>query len=85
MNGLATYNVVMISLLALVAAGVLGAFLGAVLWSMFGDLVLAAGQPVLAAVRPVGRLARRAGAWLGRTFHDIVEGFKDGVEWLLYV
>lgn len=84
MNGLATYNVVMVSLLALVATGVLGTFLGAVLWELFGDLVVAAGMAALAAVRPVGRLARRAGAWLGRAFRDIVEGFKDGVEWLLY-
>jgi hypothetical protein len=85
MNGLATYNVVMVSLLALVSAGVLGAFLGAVLWELFGDLVLAAGWAARTAVRPVGRRAHRAGTWVGRASRGIVEGFKDGVEWLLYV
>jgi hypothetical protein len=56
----------MVCLLAVVAGGTIGAFLGSVLWLMFGDLVLA------------------AVSWLGRAFRDMVEGFKNAVEWLVY-
>jgi hypothetical protein len=70
MNGLDPLTIVMVCLLAVVAAGVLGAFLGAVLWAMFGDLVLAVWCPVR--------------AFLGRAFRDIVEGFKSAVEWAVY-
>jgi hypothetical protein len=70
MNGLATYNVVMISLLAVVAGGTIGTFLGAVLWELFGDLLAAAWSATW--------------SFLCRAFRDIVEGFKNGVEWLVY-
>lgn len=70
MNGLDTETVVMVWTLALVAGGTIGGFLGAVLWQMFGDLVTGAVSATL--------------GFLERAFRDIVEGFKNGVEWLVY-
>lgn len=70
MNGLDTETVVMVWTLALVAGGTIGGFLGAVLWQMFGDLVAGAVRATL--------------GFLERAFRDIVEGLKNGVEWLVY-
>ena len=70
MNGLDTHTVVMVYALAIVAGGTIGTFLGAVLWALVGDLVLAAWSAVW--------------GFLCRAFRDIVEGFKSAVEWAVY-
>lgn len=77
MNGLDPATVVMVCLLAVVATGVIGTFLGSVLWALFGDLVLGA-------LAPVGRLGRRVLGFLERAVRDIVAGLLNAVEWLVY-
>lgn len=42
------------------------------------------GLDVVALAWAVPGLARRALGFLERAFRDVVEGFKNGVEWLVY-
>jgi len=73
MSGLNPATQIMVCLLALVATGTLGTFLGAVLWEL--------ARPELSAV---GRLGRRVLGFLECAFRNIVDGFKNAVEWAFY-